>query len=128
MSDLPAPFLIGLIAVLLLSLSWHEAAHAWFNRSVFAQRWINEGLADEYAAQVVALDDGDDVEVPPSVTPNQAGSFDLNDWPPPSRIDDETRLTENFGYDASWFVIHELVSEVGVDRMRTVFAAASDWR
>ena len=29
MSDLPAPFLIGLIAVLLLSLSWHEAAHAW---------------------------------------------------------------------------------------------------
>ncbi len=29
MSDLPPPFLIGLIVVLLLSLSWHEAAHAW---------------------------------------------------------------------------------------------------
>ena len=29
MSDLPLPSLIGLIAVLLLSLSWHEAAHAW---------------------------------------------------------------------------------------------------
>jgi hypothetical protein len=28
-SDLPLPSLIGLIAVLLLSLSWHEAAHAW---------------------------------------------------------------------------------------------------
>jgi hypothetical protein len=103
----------------------HEAAHAWFNRSVFAQRWINEGLADEYAAQVVALDEANDVEPPPTVRPNQAGSFDLNDWPPPSRIDDTTRLTENFGYDASWFVIHELASEVGVARMRTVFAAAS---
>lgn len=103
----------------------HEAAHAWFNRSAFAQRWINEGLADEYAAQVVALDEGGDVEAPPTVRSTQAGSFDLNDWPPPSRIDDTTRLTENFGYDASWFLIHELVSEVGVARMRTVFAAAS---
>ena len=29
MFDLPAPFLAGLIVVLLLSLSWHEAAHAY---------------------------------------------------------------------------------------------------
>jgi Zn-dependent protease len=28
-SDLPLPSLLGLIGVLLLSLSWHEAAHAW---------------------------------------------------------------------------------------------------
>jgi Zn-dependent protease len=28
-SDLPLPSLFGLIAVLLFSLSWHEAAHAW---------------------------------------------------------------------------------------------------
>jgi len=103
----------------------HEAAHAWFNRSIFAQRWINEGLADEYAARVVALGDGDEPEAPPRVVPVSAGHFDLNDWPPPSRIDDATRATENFGYDASWHVIHELVSEVGDARMRAVFAAAS---
>jgi len=103
----------------------HEAAHAWFNRSVFAQRWINEGLADEYAAQVVALNEATDPEPPPRVVPISAGHFDLNDWPPPSRIDDATRVTENFGYDASWFVIHELVTEVGDARMRAVFAAAS---
>jgi len=29
MSDAPLSFTIGLIVVLLLSLSWHEAAHAW---------------------------------------------------------------------------------------------------
>jgi hypothetical protein len=103
----------------------HEAAHAWFNRSIFAQRWINEGLAEEYAAQVVALDEGNDPEPPPRVVPISAGHFDLNDWPPPSRIDDATRVTESFGYDASWFVIHAIVSEVGEARMRALFAAAS---
>jgi len=29
MSELPLPSLLGLIVVLLVSLSWHEAAHAW---------------------------------------------------------------------------------------------------
>jgi hypothetical protein len=103
----------------------HEAAHAWFNRSVFAQRWINEGLADEYAAQVVALDEGSVAERPPRVLPLELGHFKLNAWPPPSRIDDTTQATEDFGYDASWSVVHDLVSEVGDARMRTVFAAAS---
>jgi hypothetical protein len=103
----------------------HEAAHAWFNRSVFAQRWINEGLADEYAAQVVALDEGNDPAPPPTVLSNESGHFKLNDWPPPSRIDDTTQATEGFGYDASWSVVHDLVTEVGDARMRAVFAAAA---
>ena len=32
----------------------HEAAHAWFNAELFDERWINEGLADEYAARTLA--------------------------------------------------------------------------
>ncbi len=31
----------------------HEASHAWFNKSLFTERWITEGLADEYAALVL---------------------------------------------------------------------------
>ena len=31
----------------------HEASHAWFNRDLFDARWITEGLAETYAAQVV---------------------------------------------------------------------------
>ena len=32
----------------------HEASHAWFNDSLFTDRWINEGLAEEYASRVLA--------------------------------------------------------------------------
>ena len=34
----------------------HETAHAWFNGGLFAQRWISEGLADEYASRVIAAE------------------------------------------------------------------------
>ena len=37
----------------------HETSHAWFNKSLFTERWITEGLADEYAARVLrGLDRG----------------------------------------------------------------------
>ena len=39
----------------------HEASHAWFNDSLFVERWIYEGLAEEYAwrtQQAVGGDDG----------------------------------------------------------------------
>jgi hypothetical protein len=35
----------------------HETAHAWFNGGLFAQRWISEGLADEYASRVIAAEE-----------------------------------------------------------------------
>ena len=28
----------------------HEIAHTWFNEDLFEERWITEGLADEFAA------------------------------------------------------------------------------
>ena len=34
----------------------HEASHAWFNSRLFTDRWINEGLAEEYASQVLAAE------------------------------------------------------------------------
>jgi hypothetical protein len=30
----------------------HEASHAWFNDSLFTERWLYEGLAEEYAWRV----------------------------------------------------------------------------
>jgi hypothetical protein len=32
----------------------HEASHAWFNARLFSERWITEGLADEYASRTLA--------------------------------------------------------------------------
>jgi len=103
----------------------HEAAHAWFNRDLFVQRWITEGLADEYASHIVSASGGTSVTGPDRVFPESLGHFRLNAWPPPSRIDEDTEATEDFGYDASWTVIHEIVNEVTEARMREVFKAAA---
>ena len=103
----------------------HEAAHAWFDRSMFAQRWITEGLADEYASRIVASTNAGTPLAPEPVGPHDRVAFRLNDWPPPSRIDDDTSDAEAFGYDASWTVMRAIVRDVTESRMRDVFDAAA---
>ena len=34
----------------------HEAAHAWFDGSLLADRWANEGFASWYALDAAAVD------------------------------------------------------------------------
>jgi hypothetical protein len=102
----------------------HEASHAWFNGDLFANRWISEGFAEEYAWQV--LDELGMVAVgPESVGPNDRSSVPLNLWLFPGRITNEaTEDREQWGYAASWTVIRALVDEIGIERMREVIAAA----
>ena len=86
----------------------HEAAHAWFDGSLFQERWIGEGLADEYAARILAADQPDDGrEEPLAVSATDKAAFALNAWPPPNRIDDDSAAYEPFGYDASWTAMTE---------------------
>lgn len=101
----------------------HEAAHTWFNGHLFDDRWINEGLADEYASLALAgLGESD--YAPGAVSLEDQTAFDLNAWEPPVFIDDDDiEAREDWGYDASWHVVREIVSEVGTARMREVFAA-----
>lgn len=104
----------------------HEVSHAWFNGGLFTERWISEGLADEYAARVLgAL--GQVVPGPGDVRPTSRYAFALNDWPPPAAIRDDTSSgREHFGYDAAWTVIRQVVASAGEDGMRAVFKAAAD--
>ena len=37
---------------------FHELSHAWFNSDRFDQRWLVEGFAQTYAAEMIRLDDG----------------------------------------------------------------------
>jgi hypothetical protein len=102
----------------------HEASHAWFNSGLFVGRWINEGLADEYAARVL-----DEVSVgglrPRALNPTSEGAVRLNEWSHPGRIaDEETDARETFGYEASWTIIRQLAGEIGEEQMRAVFTAA----
>ena len=65
----------------------HETSHAWFNKSLFTERWITEGLADEYAARVLrGLDRG--YPDPPASNPQEKAAFPLSDWAPPAAIRD----------------------------------------
>ncbi len=102
----------------------HEASHAWFNQHLFTERWITEGLAEEYASQVVDAIGGD--APGPGKAPRSAkAAFPLNAWPPPAPIaDDKANARERYGYDAAFRVIRQVVRGVGAEGMRKVFAAA----
>jgi hypothetical protein len=102
----------------------HEASHAWFNGDLFQERWINEGLADTYAA--LALERiGVAKPSPDAVSPTGGAAFPLEAWPPPGRVDDaETEASEAYGYNASWTVMAAIVADLGDERMRDVFDAA----
>ena len=102
----------------------HETSHAWFNQTLFKERWINEGLADTYAT--LALGELG-LTWDPIDRPNRTSSaaFPLQTWPPPGRIvDSATEAREHYGYDASYTVMSGLVREVTPARMRDVFTAA----
>ncbi len=102
----------------------HEASHAWFNKRLFTERWIGEGLADEYASQVLtAL--GRKADKPGSVKRGATAAFPLEAWPPPAPIRDTAQdARERYGYDASWTAMRQIVRLVGEDGMRRLFAAA----
>jgi hypothetical protein len=104
----------------------HEASHAWFDGGLFQERWIGEGLADEYASRILAADHPDEKqEAPGRVSVGDKAAFDLNTWRPPGRIDAASAAYERFGYDASWTVMRAIVDDVSEARMRDVFRAAA---
>jgi hypothetical protein len=102
----------------------HETSHAWLNSSLFEERWIGEGLAQEYAWQVESSLVADPLPGRPSAA--EPGAITLESWGSPQPIrDQQTDDQEHYGYDASWWVIHQLVATVGLDRMRSAFASAA---
>jgi hypothetical protein len=105
----------------------HELSHAWFNDGLFTDRWIDEGLADTYAAITLeAL--GEDRQLPEVPLAGDEGRLDLVQWGPPERITDETTARETYAYNAAWFVANGLYEEVGAAGMRAIFRAAHDDR
>ena len=101
----------------------HEASHAWFNKSLFTERWITEGLADEYASRVLVTL-GRKRQGPDPVKRSDTAAFALEHWPPPAPIrDPERSAEEQYGYDAAWTAMRAIVGAVGEDGMRRLFAA-----
>jgi hypothetical protein len=98
----------------------HEAAHIWFNGSLFGDRWIGEAWAEYYGARAAArlgasgatpeLDDGLlDARIP------------LNDW---GAIGVESLQVEDFAYAATYQLARDIGRRASADELRTVWEAA----
>ena len=103
----------------------HEASHAWFNGGLFVERWIYEGLAQEYAWRVQQAVGGEDGGPPTEPNLKDPGFVLLGRWTFPEVIrDQKTDDEERYGYQASFWLMHNLVADAGIDVMRRAFAAA----
>ena len=91
----------------------HELAHAWFNGSLLADRWANEGFASAYATQaVVALGLP---YTPDELTPDMVDAeIPLNAWGPLGR---EATATEDYAYLTSLTVAQDAIALAGAGVM-----------
>lgn len=102
----------------------HELSHLWFNDDLFTDRWVDEALADVYAAHAMtAL--GDEAPVPDPIDPAATGAIALNDWSDPLLQDDIALEQEAYGYNASWSVLDQIADEVGIDKLSAVVREAA---
>ena len=105
----------------------HELSHAWFNDGLFVERWVAEGLAEEFTWQAQQYLDWETESLPTKPVSSGPGVTDLVDWGSGATArlgEDDLRSAEEFGYNASWYAIHELVGIIGVDEMQKVIEAA----
>jgi hypothetical protein len=96
---------------------YHELSHAWLNSRMSTERWLTEGMAQVYAAELVRRD-GDIAREPTAPDPDDPVAAPLTEW---SGIGSE-RAVEEYGYNASHWVVDVLVDEIGFDRARDVVA------
>ncbi len=102
----------------------HEMSHAWFNRNWFSDRWLDEGFAQVYSNLAVGKLGGT-AHTPIEIATNDPGRVTLNDWSDPD-FTDGAGDRERFGYNASFWVVQQIVDEIGVDKMQTVLKAVAD--
>jgi hypothetical protein len=100
---------------------FHEAAHAWFNGSLLADRWANEAFASYYATRVAAdLDHPVDVE---ELTDEMlAARIPLNGWGP---VGSEDQAQEAYAYAASLTLARAIATRAGDVGLQAVWSDAA---
>jgi hypothetical protein len=96
---------------------YHELSHAWFNRRLSPERWVTEGFAQTYAAELVRRD-GAEARVPSEPDVENPFARPLTEW---TALDTE-RAVEEYGYTTSFWVVAALIDDIGFDRGREVIA------
>ena len=103
------------------SVVLHEAAHAWFNGGLLADRWANEAFASYYglkAAEELGVSAQPDVLTPEL----QAAAIPLNAWGPIGR---ESTATEDYAYAATLALAQAIAARAGPDGLQAVWADAA---
>ena len=108
----------------------HEAAHAWFNGSLLADRWANEGFASLYAQRAAAAIK--EKAASPALTDDlKKAAIPLDAWAPatPDAEGDATSATaaatERYGYAASLALAKAIAERAGDDTLKAVWARAA---
>ncbi len=103
----------------------HEAAHAWFDGGLLADRWASEGFASWYAIRVAAAI-GEKKVAGTALTPALAASrVPLNAWGPPAT---DGSAAETAEYAASQKLAGLIADRVGADGLRSIWQAINDRR
>ena len=102
----------------------HELSHAWFNRGLFTDRWINEGFAEEYAGQALKKlgQPADDVKL----DANSQYAVRLTDWGDPQNATGDAAGREDYGYHTAAWLMRQLTDEIGLANMAKVIRAVED--
>ncbi len=87
------------------------------------ERWLTEGLAQVYAAELIRLD-GDGPRTPVEPVAADPAALPLTEW---GGVGSE-RAVEEYGYATSFWVVDALVDELGFERTDEVVAALQSGR
>jgi hypothetical protein len=99
----------------------HEAAHAWFNGSLLADRWADEGFASYYGLQAAkAL--GIKAAADPLTDALKAARIPLNAWGAIGREEDKT---EDYAYAATVVLAQAIADRAGPEALQAVWADAA---
>ncbi len=102
----------------------HELSHAWFNATWFTDRWLSEGFAQYYSNRAVESLGGEPQQ-PLTPLSSTVGKVQLDEWGDPNFIGGADEI-EAYGYNASYWLVHQIVDDVGDQGMRAVLAAVAD--
>jgi hypothetical protein len=99
----------------------HEAAHIWFNGTLFEDRWINEAWAEFYGVTAGrALGErGGTFELTEELLDAR---IPLNDW---GAIGVESLLVEDFAYSATYSLARDIARRTDLESLELVWVAAS---
>ena len=103
------------------SVILHEAAHAWFNGNLVADRWAAEAFASYYA-EVAAGTLKIAITSPELDDAKRAAAFPLNDWGP---VGSEPLTAEAYAYAASLALARSIAARAGPDGLQRLWALAT---